>query len=205
MLNKLFLLSILMLDLFSNKSLAQDFNVVKFRFGVQNHRPQGLPESLKEMFTSSSLQFELLVDRRFVINEKYALNGGLGYSIFQFADANLFFDGVTAQSNYGILKYGLSRVIYKDKFNFNVDVFHYILVHKEKQDDRQRRAFANLELGVAYKINDRVDVSLGSSLSLTPMSLLRLGTGNLMNNEPLTTYISGVYNFGMNAGLGYRF
>jgi hypothetical protein len=205
MINKLFLVSILMLGLFTNKSLAQDFNVVKFRFGVQNHKPHGLPESLKEMFTSSSLQFELFVDRRFLINEKYALNGGLGFSIFQFADANLFFDGVTAQSNYGILKYGLSRAIYKDKFNFNVDVFHYILVHKEKQDDRQRRAFTNLEIGVAYKINNRFNVSVGSFLSITPMSLLRLGTGNFMKNEPLTTYISGVYNLGMNAGLGYSF
>lgn len=203
--HKIFLMSFLMICFFTYKSFGQDHNIVMFRLGVQNHVPQGLPASLKEGFTSSSFQYDLMIDRRFVINEKYTLNGGLGFTIFRFSDSNLFFDGTTNQSNYGIIKYGLSRSIYKDKLSINVDVFHNILAHKEKQDDRQRRTFTNIEIGTTYRIYDRFSISLSSSLSLTPMSLLRFSTGDINNNEIVTRYSSGVRNFGVIAGFGYSF
>ena len=98
---------------------------------------------------------------------------------------------------------GYLLMVYKDKLLLNIDVFHYILAHKVKQDNRQRRASTNIEMGVTYNINDRISISLGGSLSLTPMCLLRFSTGNISNNEPVTQYSSGVYNFGGNVGLGY--
>lgn len=186
-------------------AIGQDYNSLQLRYGLQKHMPNKLPDDLKRRYSSSSTQFEFTIDRRFVINEKHTLNGGLGFNMFRFSDSNLFFDGATNHSNYGLIKYGLSRFVYKDKLSINVDVFHYILAHIEKQDDRQRRAFTNIEIGTAYRINDRFNISLSSSLSLTPMSLLRFSTGDINNNEIVTRNSSGVRNFGVHTGLAYRF
>lgn len=100
---------------------------------------------------------------------------------------------------------GYLLMVYKDKILLNIDVFHYILAHKVKQENRQRKEFTNFEIGVTYNINDRISISLGGSLSLTPMCLLRFSTGSNINNEPVTQYSSGVYNFGGNVGLRYGF
>jgi len=198
-----FLFSILIIQFLISTSFGQDHNVVQLRFGMQNHVPHGLPTLLKEGWTSSSIQFDLILNRRFVINEKYTLNGGLGFTIFKFADSNLFFDGTTRQSNYGLIKYGLSRSIYKDKFSVNVDIFHYILTHSEKQDDNQRRVFTNVELGATYNINDRFNVSVSSPFTLYSMFLIRSSTG--IFNETITRYYSDVRNYGVHFGAGYKF
>jgi hypothetical protein len=203
--HKIFLVSFLLICIFTHNSFGQDHNIGMFRFGVQNHIAKSLPASYKEELASSSTLFEVIMDRKFVINENYILNGGLGFAIFRFSNSNLFFDGATNHSNYGLVKYGMSRSVYKDKLSINADVFHYILAHIEKQEEDQRRAFTNLEMGATYKINDRFSVTLSSALSLSPMTLLRFTTGSSINNEPITRYSGSIYNFGVHAGLGYRF
>jgi len=199
------LFSFLIIQFLTTKSFGQDHNVVQLRFGVQNHVPHGLPASLKELFASSSNQFDLILNRRFVINEKYTLNGGLGFTILRFADSNLFWDDTTNQSNYGVVKYGIGRSIYKDKLSINVDIFHYILTHAEKQDDNQKRVFTNLELGVTYNINDRFSISMSSPLTLNSIFSVRGLTGDFFKNETLRTYYSDVRNYGVHLGAGYKF
>ncbi len=198
-----FFFLIIVLSSFSNIAISQDQSAIHLRFGILKHIPHNVPAVLKNSRASSSNTFELILERKLKINDNYSINGGLGFSVYRFLDSNIFFDGNTRQSNYGILKYGLSRRICTEKLFLNFDIFHYILAYKEKQYDNQRRAFTNVEIGLTYKINDRFSISMSSPLTLYPMFLLRLGTGVL--GETITRYYSNVRNYGLNASVSYNF
>ena len=180
-------------------------NQMTFRYGVLNQLPSSLPAELSNNYQTSSNTFEIIYDRSIPINENYNINIGLGFSVFRFSNSNLFFYGKKRQSNYVIFKYGLGRKIYAEKLFINLDILHYILAHKKKQDDDQRRIFTNIEIGMSYKINNNFKITISSPLTLYPMFLLRIGKGNTANNEPVIRYNSKVRNYGLNFGCTYIF
>jgi hypothetical protein len=184
---------------------AQDHFQITLRYGILSHTPGNLPDGLKTNWQTSSNSFDLILDRNIIINKKYKLNTGLGFSVYRFINSNLFYDGKTVQSNYGILKYGIDRKLFSDRLFLNINIFHYILAHKEKQDDNQRRTFTNIDFGLSYKISNSLIISMGSPYTLYPMFLLRVGTGSVVLNEPVTRYNSKVQNRGIHFGISYKF
>ena len=184
---------------------AQDHFQVTLRYGILSHMPSNLPEGLKSNWQTSSNSFELILDRNIIINKKYRLNAGLGFSVYRFLNSNLFYNGKTIQTNYGILKYGIDRKLVSDKLFLNFDIFHYILAHKEMQDDDQRRVFTNIDIGLSYNVSNSLIISISSPITLYPMFLLRTGSGSVVNNEPITRYNSKVRNIGINFGICYKF
>lgn len=197
------LFCVLIFMVHSNSCDAQ--NQIILRYGVLNQLPSNLPTVLKNNWQTSSNTFEILYERVSTFNDKYNINAGFGFSVYRFSNSNLFFDDKIRQSNYAILKYGMNRKIYTEKIFLNLDIFHYILTNKEKQDDNQRRIFANLEIGFSYYINKRFRGSISSPFTLYPMFLLRLGAGDFNKNEPITRYNSKVRNYGLNFGFTYNF
>lgn len=184
---------------------AQDHNYLTLRYGILKHLPSKIPNDLKHNWQTSSNTFEIIYDRALHLNENYKLNIGVGFSIFRFANSNLFYDRTTIQSNYVMVKYGLSRRLYSNKFFVNLDIFHYILPRELKQDVDQRRVFTNIEMGISYNINNRFRMSVSSPFTLFPFFLIRTSTGNMANNEPITIYNSKVLSYGVNFGCTYIF
>lgn len=200
-----FLIHIIVFLIQSQFSYTQDYYQITFRYNILNHVPGNLPKELKNNWQTSSNTFELILDKTLTINDHFNLNAGLGFSVFRFSNSNLFSLDNIRQSNYAIIKYGLSKRIYLDNLFLNLDILHYVLARKEKQDDNQRRAFTNAEVGLSYNINERFKISFSSPFTLYSMFLLRIGTGNIANNEPITRYNSKVRNYGLNFGFTYTF
>jgi hypothetical protein len=90
---------------------------------------------------------------------------GLGYCNVHYLIGEVDNSSYSTIKFEGRLKSKLSRLTYTAAVN------NHILLHREKQDLQkfQRRIFTNIDLGINYKINDKISFLVNSPITILPL------------------------------------
>jgi hypothetical protein len=130
------------------------------------------PERFDKIFAGYGLQSEISIWRNIIKHGPIQTKFGFGYtSLYYLGGYNgLFFIARNANStSYANLKLGFEFQPEWSKVEFIVNSSHYILLHKEKQQNSQNRWFTNLDVGIKFKLFGNFDLSFWSPLTLYPM------------------------------------
>jgi hypothetical protein len=136
------------------------------------------------------------------INKTFDARLGLGYANFYHLDFI-----VSDASHYASMRLGTDIQTFWKPMKFSTTLSSYLCLHKEPQDffQFQRRFFTNLDLGLKFKMSDKLSLKINSPITLFPMfqddnrSRINTGTGYsfLVDADVELT--------GANIGLIYKF
>ena len=136
------------------------------------------------------------------INNTFDTRLGLGYANFYHLDLM-----VVDASHYASLRLGTDVQTFWKPMKFTTTLSSYLYLHKEPQDmfGFQRRFFTNLDLGLKFRMGDRLSLKINSPITIAPM---------FQDNDRTTLDNGRGYSFivdadveltGLNIGLIYKF
>jgi hypothetical protein len=137
------------------------------------------------------------------INNTFDARLGVGYANFYHLDFI-----VSGVSNYSSLRLGTDIQTFWKPMKLSSTLSSYLCLHKEPQDrfNFQRRFFTNLDLGLKFKMNDRLSLKINSPITIFPMyqdnnlSRIALGSGRYSYVIDANVELTGA-----NIGLIYKF
>lgn len=129
------------------------------------------PERFKHVFAGYGLQSEGTLWCDIFAYRNLNTKIGLGFTSFYYLNEYgfTFIARSENSTSYANLKLGFELQPAWSKIDFIVNSTHYVLLHKEKQQNSQNRWFTNLDIGFKFKLSGNFDLSFWSPLTLYPM------------------------------------
>ena len=157
---------------------------------------------LLDRYVGYGLQYGLDVWYSKKVNNTFDTRLGLGYANFYHLDFT-----VTNASHYASLRLGTDIQTFWRPMKFSTTLSSYLYLHPEAQDlfGFQRRFFTNLDLGLKFRMSDRLSLKINSPITIAPMfqddnrAMIANGFGGVF---PVDTDVELT---GVNVGLIYNF
>ncbi len=165
------------------------------------------PEDKDNFFRNPIIQNSVDVWLSKQVHEKFDARIGLGYSNFYHIDSEVFFADTAQSTHYLNFRLGTDIKTRWEKIDLSFAMSNYISLEKYPQDlfGFQQRFFTNLDLGVKFKVSDKLNLRVTTPVTLSPM-LRGINWGYRDDNQDLVRVPStSVGTAGLNVGLIYNF
>jgi hypothetical protein len=142
---------------------------------------------------------DMWLSQRF--KEKHDFKIGLGLTQYYFLDFI-----VTPPSYYANVRIGIDWQTPLEKIKFTTNLSNHVYLHKYNEDlwDFRRRVFTKLDLGLRFKMNERLSFNVSSPITIFPMFQNDQNAGYLIPGGSVP--VDGrVELTGLNVGLVYNF
>jgi hypothetical protein len=155
-----------------------------------------------DRYVGYGLQYGLDVWYSKKINKTFDTRLGLGYANFHHLDFI-----VVDASHYATLRLGTDIQTFWRPMKFSTTLSSYLCLHPEPQDrfGFQRRFFTNLDLGVKFRMGDRLSLKINSPITIAPMFQDDNGSGIAGGFGGFVVFDADVELTGANIGLIYNF
>lgn len=115
---------------------------------------------------------------------------GLGYMNMIYFDRSLALNINSISSSYLNLKVGFEIASFWKHIDFSIVSSNYLLAHKEKQSRMQNRYFSNIDLGIKFKLNKKIQLYISSPLTIAPLYSGKISiTGPLLSTGVFESFV----------------